>query len=275
MIRLHVHLVSDSTGETLESVAKACLAQFKDVEAIKHYWPMVRSVGHLDRVMTEIAQRPGLIVYTLVNGDVRRKLENRAHTMGLPLVSALDPVFDALSRLLGQEAQNRPGGQHKMDAAYFARVDAIHYTIAHDDGALWDEWEEADIVLAGVSRSSKTPTSIYLANRGYKVANIPLVVESPPPSQLFQLQKPLVVGLTTSADRLVQVRRNRLLSLKQAPETAYVDPEAVTAELAFARRLFADNGWPIIDVTRRSIEETAAAVMNLLLDRREEQEKTS
>src|SRR3546814_481950 len=272
MIRLHVHLVSDSTGETLESVAKACLAQFQDVEAIKHYWPMVRSVGHLDRVMREIAERPGLIVYTLVNGDVRRKLENRAHAMGLPLVSALDPVLDALSQLLGQEAQNRPGGQHKMDAAYFERVEAIHYTIAHDDGALWEEWEEADIVLAGVSRSSKTPTSIYLANRGYKVANIPLVPESPPPATLFNLSHPLIVGLTTSPDRLVQVRRNRLLALKQAPETAYVDPEKVTAELAFARRLFADNGWPVIDVTRRSIEETAAAIMNLLLDWREQQE---
>lgn len=268
MIRLHVHLVSDSTGETLESVAKACLAQFQDVEAIKHYWPMVRSVGHLDRVMREIAERPGLIVYTLVNGDVRRKLENRAHAMGLPLVSALDPVLDALSQLLGQEAQNRPGGQHKMDAAYFERVEAIHYTIAHDDGALWEEWEEADIVLAGVSRSSKTPTSIYLANRGYKVANIPLVPESPPPAILFNLSHPLIVGLTTSPDRLVQVRRNRLLALKQAPETAYVDPEKVTAELAFARRLFADNGWPVIDVTRRSIEETAAAVIALLADRR-------
>lgn len=265
-----MHLVSDSTGETLESVAKACLAQFQDVEAIKHYWPMVRSVGHLDRVMTEISERPGLIVYTLVNGDVRRKLENRAHAMGLPLVSALDPVFEALSRLLGQEAQNRPGGQHRMDAAYFARVDAIHYTIAHDDGAAWEEWEEADIVLAGVSRSSKTPTSIYLANRGYKVANIPLVPESPPPALLYQLKSPLVVGLTTSADRLVQVRRNRLLALKQAPETAYVDPEAVNGELAFARRLFADNGWPVIDVTRRSIEETAAAIINLLLEHREE-----
>lgn len=269
MIRLHVHLVSDSTGETLESVAKACLAQFQDVEAIKHYWPMVRSVGHLDRVMTEIAQRPGLIVYTLVNGDVRRKLENRAHTIGLPLVSALDPVFEALSRLLGQEAQNRPGGQHRMDAAYFERVDAIHYTIAHDDGALWEEWEEADIVLAGVSRSSKTPTSIYLANRGYKVANIPLVVESPPPDLLYRLKHPFVVGLTTSPDRLVQIRRNRLLALKQAPETAYVDPEAVASELAFARRIFADNDWPVIDVTRRSIEETAAAITNLLLEWRD------
>jgi regulator of PEP synthase PpsR (kinase-PPPase family) len=127
-----------------------------------------------------------------------------------------------------------------------------------------DNWEEADIVLAGVSRSSKTPTSIYLANRGYKVANIPIVVESPPPASLFNLRHPLVVGLTTSPERLVQVRRNRLLSLNQAPETAYVDNEKVTREVQYARRLFADNGWPVIDVSRRSIEETAAAVINLL-----------
>jgi hypothetical protein len=150
-----------------------------------------------------------------------------------------------------------------MDAAYFARVDAIQFTIAHDDGIGWENWEEADIILAGVSRTSKTPTSIYLANRGFKVANIPLVPESPPPPKLFTLEHPLVVGLTTSSDRLIQIRRNRLLSLNQAPETDYVDLEAVNAELAFARRMFADNGWPVIDVTRRSIEETAYAIVKL------------
>lgn len=267
MIRLHIHLVSDSTGETLEAIAKAGLAQFERVEAIKHFWPMVRSEGHLERVLAEISQRPGLVLYTLVNGAVRRKLETRAHAMGLPLVSAIDPVVEALSKLLGQEAQSRPGRQHQLDEAYFARVGAIQFTIAHDDGQGAEDWEEADVVLAGVSRSSKTPTSIYLANRGYKVANIPLVVESPPPSSLFSLKRPLVVGLTTSPERLVQIRRNRLLSLNQAPETAYVDPDAVSTELSFARRMFADNGWPVIDVTRRSIEETAAAIMNLCQER--------
>jgi [pyruvate, water dikinase]-phosphate phosphotransferase / [pyruvate, water dikinase] kinase len=267
MTRLHLHLVSDSTGETLESVVKAGLAQFDGVEAIKHFWPMVRSDGHLERVMTEIGEKPGLIIYTLVSGAVRRKLETRAHAMGLPFVAALDPVIDSLSRLLGQEAHAKPGLQHKLDAVYFARVEAIQYTINHDDGQGADEWEEADIVLAGVSRSSKTPTSIYLANRGFKVANIPLVRESPPPAELFALRRPLVVGLTTSADRLVQIRRNRLLSLNQREATAYVDPDRVADELSFARRLFGDQGWPVIDVTRRSIEETAAAVMNLWQDR--------
>ncbi len=269
MIRLHLHLVSDSTGETLEAIAKAGLAQFEGVEAIKHFWPMVRSEGHLDRVVEEIARRPGLVLYTLVNGAVRARLEMRCHALGLPAVSALDPVMEGFSRILGQEAKQKPGRQHMMDAAYFARVDAIHYTIAHDDGQGADEWEEADILLAGVSRSSKTPTAIYLANRGYKVANIPLVPESPPPATLFALKKPLVVGLTTSPDRLVQIRRNRLLALGRAPETDYVDPDAVAKELAFARRLFADNEWPVIDVTRRSIEETAAAIINLVQARDE------
>jgi hypothetical protein len=266
-LRLHLHLLSDSTGETLDTIAKAGIAQFDGVDTIKHFWPMVRSAGHLDRVLGEIVQRPGLIIYTVVNPEVRQLLENRCRIAGLPHVAPLDPVFEALQRLLGQEAKARPGRQHVLDAAYFARVDAIQFTIAHDDGLAAEEWEEADVVLAGVSRSSKTPTSIYLANRGYKVANIPLVPESPPPAALFRLEKPLVVGLTTQVDRLIAIRRNRLLTLHQTTETDYVDAEAVTREVALARRMFADRGWPVIDVTRRSIEETAAAIINLLGER--------
>ena len=262
-MRLHLHLLSDSTGETLENIAKAALAQFDDVETIRHFWPMVRTEAHLDRIMQEIAQNPGLVIYTLVNSATRRALEQRCRTLGLPAVAPLDPVNDALSALLGQQAKARPGRQHVLDAAYFARVDAIQFTIAHDDGIGWEDWEDADIVLAGVSRTSKTPTSIYLANRGYKTANIPIVVESPPPALLFKLEHPLVVGLTTSADRLIQVRRNRLLSLNQATETAYVELDAVNREVAYARRMFADNDWPVIDVTRRSIEESAAAIIAL------------
>lgn len=267
MIRLHLHLLSDSTGETLENIAKAGLAQFEGVETIKHFWPMVRSQGHLDRILLEIAQRPGLVIFTLVNNDIRTRLESRCRALGLPSVSALDPVIDALSQLLGQEALARPGRQHMLDAAYYARVEAIQFTIAHDDGIGAEDWEEADIILTGVSRSSKTPTAIYLANRGYKVANVPLVIESPPPQSLYTLVHPLIVGLTTSPDRLIQIRRNRLLTLNQSPETAYVDHEAVVSELTFARRIFSDKGWPVIDVTRRSIEETAAAIINLVNER--------
>ncbi|WP_448662749.1 pyruvate, water dikinase regulatory protein [Sphingomonas sp. CJ20] len=266
-MRLHLHLLSDSTGETLENIAKAALAQFDDVETLRHFWPMVRSEAHLERILQEIAQNPGLVIFTLVNSEIRRTLETRCRAMGLPAIAPLDPVSHALSGLLGQEAKARPGRQHTLDAAYFARVDAIQFTIAHDDGIGAEDWEEADIVLAGVSRSSKTPTSIYLANRGYKTANIPIVVESPPPPSLFTLRRPLIVGLTTSADRLVQIRRNRLLSLNQSPETSYVDQESVQREIALARRMFADNGWPVIDVTRRSIEETAAAIIQMCNER--------
>jgi regulator of PEP synthase PpsR (kinase-PPPase family) len=268
LTRLHLHLLSDSTGETLENIAKAALAQFDDVETVRHFWPMVRTETHLERILQEIAQNPGLVVYTLVNPTTRRILENRCAALGLPAVAPIDPVNDALSAMLGQQAKARPGRQHVLDAAYFARVDAIQWTIAHDDGIAWEEWEEADIVLAGVSRSSKTPTSIYLANRGYKTANIPIVVESPPPPVLYRLRNPLIVGLTTSADRLIQVRRNRLLSLNQQADTPYVEQDAVAREIAFARRMFADNGWPVIDVTRRSIEETAAAIVSLVNQRR-------
>jgi regulator of PEP synthase PpsR (kinase-PPPase family) len=262
--RFHLHLLSDSTGETLENIAKAALAQFDGTEnVVKHFWPMVRSESHLDRILTDVAANPGLVLFTLVNRDTRRKLETRCRVLGLPAVAALDAVSDAMSNMLGQEAKARPGRQHVMDAAYFARVEAIQFTIAHDDGINAQNWEEADIVLAGVSRTSKTPTSIYLANRGYKTANIPIVPESPPPPILFQLKHPMVIGLVTSAERLIQVRRNRLLSLNQSPDTDYVDEEKVRAEVAHARRMFADNGWPVLDVTRRSIEESAAAIINL------------
>jgi [pyruvate, water dikinase]-phosphate phosphotransferase / [pyruvate, water dikinase] kinase len=266
--RLHLHLLSDSTGETLEAVAKASLALFDDVEPMKHFWPMVRSEGHLRRIMIDIARNPGLVLFTLANNDLRKLLEELCGAAGLPVIAPLDPVTGMLSAMLNQRALTRPGRQHVLDAAYFARIDAIQFTIAHDDGIGWENWEEADILLAGVSRTSKTPTSIYLANRGYKTANIPLVIESPPPDLLYRLNKPLVVGLVTHVDRLVQIRRNRLLSLNQAPDTDYVDQEKVSAELAFARRMFADNAWPVIDMTRRSIEEAAAAIINLCNARR-------
>lgn len=267
MTRIHLHLLSDSTGETLESIAKAVIGQFEDVEAIRHFWPMVRSEEHLQRILGEISTNPGLVLFTLVNPELRRKLEHRCRALGLPYVAPLDSATDAMSNILGQETRNRPGRKHQLDEAYFARISAIQYTIAHDDGVGPENWEDADIVLVGVSRTSKTPTSIYLANRGYKTANVPLVPESPPPDELYQLQHPMVVGLTLNPERLVQIRRNRLLSLNQAPETAYVDIDKVQEEMAFARRLIADNDWPHIDVTRRSIEEAAAAIITMFNDR--------
>lgn len=267
MTRLHLHLISDSTGETLESIVKAAIAQFEDVEAIRHFWPMVRSEDHLQRILKEISGNPGLVLFTLFNPLLRRKLEHQCRALGLPHVAPLDSVTDSMSNILGQETRNRPGRKHILDEAYFARIEAIQYTIAHDDGVGEENWEEADIILVGVSRTSKTPTSIYLANRGYKTANVPVVPESPPPESLYRLKHPMIVGLTISPDRLIQIRRNRLLSLNQAPETAYVDLERVQQEVVFARRMIADHGWPTIDVTRRSIEEATAAIINLFNDR--------
>lgn len=270
MTRLHLHLVSDSTGETLESLVKAGLAQFEAVDAVKHYWPMVRSEGHLDRVLDEVARSPGLVLYTLVARSVRERLEHRCAALGLPVIPVMDPVIAGLERMLGTRAASRPGGQHRMDAAYFGRIEAINWTMEHDDGLLPQEWEQADLVLAGVSRSSKTPTSLYLANRGYRVANIPVVPNRPLPPELFDLKAPLIVGLTVSAERLELVRRARILGADVAGiSAAYADPEAIKGELNAARRLFADRGWPVIDVTRRSIEETAAELMNMLTLRAE------
>jgi len=270
LTRLHLHLVSDSTGETLESLVKAGLSQFESVDAVKHYWPMVRSEGHLDRVLDEVARVPGLVLYTLVARSVRERLETRCAVLGLPVIAVMDPVIAGLERMLGTTARARPGGQHRMDAAYFGRIEAINWTMEHDDGLLPNEWDSADLVLVGVSRSSKTPTSIYLANRGYKVANMPFIPSRPLPLELFELKAPLVVGLTVGAERLAQVRRARLLGQDIGGVGAagfgasYVDPDVISDEVAAARRLFADRGWPVIDVTRRSIEETAAELMNML-----------
>ena len=271
MTRLHLHLVSDSTGETLDSLVKAGLAQFEAVDAIKHYWPMVRSEGHLDRVLEEVAKVPGLILYTLVARNIRARLEVKCSALGLPVIAVMDPMIAALERMIGTEAGARPGNQRRMDAAYFGRIEAIDWTMDHDDGLQPQEWDEADMVLVGVSRTSKTPTSIYLANRGYRVANMPFVPSRPLPPQLFELKSPLVVGLTVSAERLTAVRRARIMAQDASGVAAsYADPTEVAAELTAARRLFADRGWPVIDVTRRSIEETAAELMNLLNQRKED-----
>lgn len=270
---LNLHLISDSTGETLDMLAKAAVAQFEGADIKRHFWPLVRSKQGLERIIADVAKHPGIVLFTMASGEIRSALEDRCRSLDIPAVSPLDPVLTALEEALGRQARARPGRQHTMDEAYFDRVDAIHYTIAHDDGLLSEEWEEADIVLAGVSRSSKTPTSIYLANRGYKTANIPLVLESPPPDILFRLKSPMVVGLTTAPKRLIEIRRNRLLTVGERDETSYTDEDHVSEELKFARRIFADNDWPVIDVTRRSIEETAAAVIRLLQQRRENRQQ--
>jgi regulator of PEP synthase PpsR (kinase-PPPase family) len=262
-IYFHLHLISDSTGETLNAVAKAACAQFEMGRPIEHFYPLVRNRKQLDRAMVELETAPGLVLHTIVNAELREVLEARCRELSLPAVAVLDPVMSKLGSYLGVEENHRPGAQHEMDAKYFARIEALNYTMAHDDGQSVATLQYADVILVGVSRSSKTPTCIYLANRGIKAANIPMVPGVPLPRELFDIKGPLIVGLIASPDRLVHIRKNRLLSLNEDTETDYVDIESVRAELVAARRLFAEQGWPVIEVTRRSIEETAAEVLSL------------
>jgi [pyruvate, water dikinase]-phosphate phosphotransferase / [pyruvate, water dikinase] kinase len=265
----HLHLVSDATGETLITVARAAAAQYATVSPIEHIYPLVRSGKQLDRVLAEIEASPGLVLYTLLDPELTERLENKCRELGLPVMSILGPVLNLFQSYLGAETTHRVGAQHTLNAEYFKRIDALNYTMLHDDGQHVDDLEHADVVLVGISRTSKTPTSIYLANRGVKTANVPLVPGTPVPSALERLTQPLVVGLLASPERIVQIRQHRLLGLRaHRDDDLYVDRDAVTEEVAFSRRLCAKHNWPLIDVTRRSIEETAAAVLRLLQDRR-------
>lgn len=263
MTKFHLHLVSDATGETLDSITKAALVQFSEADAVVHMWSLVRAQRQLDQVLVAVENHPGIVLFTLVDADLRRELEEGCRRLQVPCVAVLDPVMAVLSNFLGAESRNQPGIQHALDADYFNRIDAMNFCLAHDDGQLPDDLTAADVIVVGVSRTSKTPTCIYLANRGIKAANVPFVPNVPLPDPLMQPTEAFIVGLTTSPDRLVQIRRNRLLSLHQTQETDYIDPELVKEEVAQARRLFNKRGWPIIDVSRRSIEETAAAILTL------------
>lgn len=265
----HVHLVSDSTGETLNAMAKAVVARFDRVIPIEHIYALVRSNKQMEQVLSEIADAPGLVLHTVVNPELREQLEQGCKLLGIPQIGALDPLVRSLSHYLGADISTRVGAQHTLDTGYFNRMSALDYAISHDDGqGSTEDLEEADVVLCGVSRTSKTPTCIYLAHRGIRAANVPLVPGSEDGERLTKLKNPLVIGLTVSPDRLVQIRRNRLDSLNQIQETAYVDHDAVRAEIIKARRDFERRGWPVIDVTRRSVEETAAAIVNLVNARR-------
>jgi regulator of PEP synthase PpsR (kinase-PPPase family) len=260
----HVHLVSDSTGETLNAMARAACARFNNVLEIEHIYALVRSPAQLDRALAEIANAPGVVLHTIVDDSLRGALEAGCQKLDMPCFGALDPLVSALSWYLGAPLSNRVGAQYALDSDYFNRMDALTYALGHDDGQGGQDLNLADVVLVGVSRTSKTPTCIYLAQRGVKAANIPLVPSSGAPAALLSLKNVPIVGLTLSPDRLVQIRRNRLRSLNEGRESTYVDNDAVRAEVVAARRLFERQGWPVIDVTRRSVEETAAAVINIL-----------
>src|SRR6201994_2998640 len=261
----HLHLVSDSTGETLITVARAVAAQYANVTPVEHVYPLVRSQKQLDRVLSEIEESPGIVLFTILEKDLVSKLQAKCQEINIPSLSIIGPVMQLFQAYLGAPTSGRVGAQHALDAEYFKRIDALNYTMMHDDGQHVEGLDEADVILVGVSRTSKTPTSIYLANRGVRTANVPLVPGIPIPYQLETLKKPLVVSLHATPERLVQIRQNRVLGMGaetaigggRAGDDAYIDRQAVTEEVAFSRKLSAKYNWPLLDVTRRSIEETA------------------
>jgi [pyruvate, water dikinase]-phosphate phosphotransferase / [pyruvate, water dikinase] kinase len=265
--RFHLHLVSDSTGETVHSVARACLVQFDEVHAVEHVWSMVRTRNQIERVVAGIEANPGVVLFTLVSDQLRQLLQQECRRLQVPAIPVLDPVIAALAAHLHRESRGVPGKQHLLDNEYFARIDAMTFALNHDDGQSPWGLDDADVLLVGVSRTSKTPTCLYLANRGIKAANVPFVPGVPLPPELVGAKRPLIVGLTNDPERLIQLRRNRLSMLQHEEATEYTDLDAVRAEVREARRAFGAHHWPVIDVTRRSIEETAAAIMKLLARR--------
>jgi hypothetical protein len=259
----HLHLISDATGETLIAVSRAVAAQYEGVSSIEHVYPLVRNKGQLDKAIAEIEAAPGIVLFTLVDRNLAAHLEAACEESSVPCLSVLQPIVNLFQSYIGTASKPRPGAQHMLNAEYFKRIEALNFAMMHDDGQQIENFEAADVVLLGVSRTSKTPTSIYLANRGVKTANIPLVPDIPLPEPVLALHNPLVVGLLASVERIVQIREKRLIALNASPDSPYVDRLLVAGEMAWARKLFAEHGWPAIDVTHRSIEETAAAVIDL------------
>src|SRR6266436_2722085 len=262
--RFHLHLVSDSTGETVHSLARACLAQFEGVHAVEHVWIMMRTRSQIDRVIDGVKANPGVVLFTLVSDALRQLLQQECRRLQVPAIPVLDPIIGAMASHLGRESRGLPGRQHLLDKEYFARIDAMTFALNHDDGQSSWGLDDADICLVGVSRTSKTPTCLYLANRGIKAANVPYVPGVPLPPELLSAKRPLIVGLTNDPERLIQLRRHRLDVLHHGHPGEYTVIDVVRAGVREARRVFAERRWPVIDVTRRSIEETAASIMKLL-----------
>ncbi len=263
----HLHLVSDSTGETLTTIAKAASVQYALVRPIEHVHPLVRTKRQLKRVLQEIEQTPGIVLYTITNKELSEELERQCSELKVPCLAVLQPIMQVLENYLGAARTPTVAGQHVLDADYFRRIDALNFTMAHDDGHLPEDLNDADIIILGISRTSKTPTSIYLAQRGYKTANLPLVPTVALPEPLTQPHSAFVVCLIASPERIAEIRRHRAMMLGDRDLTDYVDRDRITAEIAYSRRICAKHRWPVIDVTRRSVEESAATILKLLHDR--------
>ncbi len=260
---INLHLVSDSTGETLSSVSRAVLSQFEDVDSNDFIWPLIRTATQIERVKESITKNPGIVLYTILEDDLIENLKSHCYQLHIPCIPVLSRIISEFSNYLGLDISHTIGRQHLLDSEYFSRVEAINYTITHDDGqSVWDLYD-ADIIIVGVSRTSKSPTSVYLSCRGYKTANIPFVGIETIPNNIYDLKTPFIVGLVINPEKLVQIRQTRLASIGQDVDTDYIDIEKIKVEIADSRKLFAKLNCSVIDVTKRSVEETAAKIIQL------------
>ena len=260
-----IYLISDSTGETLDRIFLALKAQFPNFEYETNHFSFTRTESQTLNILKQAKKdKNSIILYTIVNSKLAKYLTEKAYQRGIPCFGVLGDLILNFSKVLNQKASHQPSGQHILNEEYYDRIEAIQFTMNHDDGNQTNDIEKSDIILLGVSRTSKTPTSIYLANKGFKTSNIPLVNKnSIPPKVIEKNFRPCVIGLVTEAERLYDLRKNRLNSLKEDQNSEYVNIDKIKDELNSARKLFKENNWPTIDVTRKSVEETAASVIKI------------
>ena len=262
--KLVIHLISDSTGETLKSVGAAAAAQFENLEYEENVYPLIRSKKNLERVFEKIKENPGIVLCTLVDDEISKILENFCDDNKITYMPFMNNIVSLIEDETGIKATKTPGGQHKLNDEYFKRIEALNFTLEHDDGQNIDTITNAEIILVGVSRTSKTPTCIYLANQGIKAANIPLVPNQELPKLKENKKNLSVIALITTPQNLVEVRKKRAIELGLDPKKdEYTNINGVTKEINEAKKIFNKMGWPTIDTTRRSVEETAAAIMSI------------
>jgi|TARA_B110000503_G_C7098747_1_gene392838 [pyruvate, water dikinase]-phosphate phosphotransferase / [pyruvate, water dikinase] kinase len=269
MNEIHIYLVSDSTGETVINIARAAFAHFERLNIEEHLWSLVRTKGQIDKLTESLQKKKGIVMYTLVNEDIQEYLRETCANLNILAIPVLEGVVSTLSTYLGIKTINLPGRQHRLNEEYFTRINAINFALAHDDGQAYFDIANADIILVGPSRTSKSPTSIYLAYRGYKTANVPFVLGQKLPEIIENIEKPLIVGLLVSADRLIDIRKTRINNLNDMSNYNYVDYDQVHQEIFEAKKIYQKNKWPIIDVTKKSVEETATNIIRLYEQKKE------
>ena len=261
-----VYQVSDSTGETLDRIFEALKAQFPDFECKTIHYSFTRTKNQVDKIITKsTSEKDVIILYTIVDNELSKYLKQETEKNNIPSFEVMGNLISDFSKLLKQKASRKPSGQHVLDQEYYKRIEAVQFTMSHDDGKVIKDLDQSDVILVGVSRTSKTPTSIYLANRGYKVANIPIIPKKDLPERLFECsKKTFIVGLVCDVNRLLDVRRNRVQSLHEDRPNNYVNEKEIVNELENSKKIFKKNNWPTIDVTRKSVEETAASIIKIL-----------